>query len=218
MSGSYAHLGRVLGIGRDHRSPLNRVRNEDDIILEVQEILQPQNLRSMALPTLNPPLQRNEALLSWNLIHFILEEHVGHHFTQVVFDHFFQDDRLIARPPPHVPNGALLIRRIHDHEIEPRLPSITPLCKSHPIRGELELLTYGREHLEQFDTKISGRKTISVPLMTFIDGFGLYRNAYRSIMGIYLIPAALSFQERARALNNSIQCNLELRIELNYAY
>jgi hypothetical protein len=37
--------------------------------------------------------------------------------------------------------------------------------------------------------------------MTFIDGFGLYRNAYRSIMGIYLIPAALSFQERARRAN-----------------
>jgi hypothetical protein len=37
--------------------------------------------------------------------------------------------------------------------------------------------------------------------MTFIDGFGLYRNSYRSLMGIYLIPAALSFQERARRAN-----------------
>ena len=37
--------------------------------------------------------------------------------------------------------------------------------------------------------------------MTFIDGFGLYRNAYRSLMGMYFIPAALSFQERARRAN-----------------
>jgi len=88
MSGGYAHVGRVLGIGRDYRSPVNQVRNEHDIILEVQEILQPRNLRLMTLPALNPPLRRNEAMLSWNLIHFIIEEHVGHHFTQVVFNHF----------------------------------------------------------------------------------------------------------------------------------
>jgi hypothetical protein len=65
----------------------------------------------------------------------------------------------MARPPPHVPDDALLIRRIHEHDLQQIEPSITPLCKSHPTRGELELRTYGRKHLEQFDSKLSGRKT-----------------------------------------------------------
>jgi hypothetical protein len=37
--------------------------------------------------------------------------------------------------------------------------------------------------------------------MTFIDGFGLYRNAYRTVMGVYTIFAGLSFQERALPAN-----------------
>jgi hypothetical protein len=82
-------------------------------------------------------------MLSWNLVHFILEEHVGHRFTRVVFDHFFQDDQLITRPPPYVPDGALLIRRIHDYDlyaIDPQdLPLITPLCKSHPRTGATDI-------------------------------------------------------------------------------
>src|SRR4029077_19371755 len=41
----------------------------------------------------------------------------------------------------------------------------------------------------------------SVPFMTFIDGFGLYRNTYRTLIGVYAIFAGLSFQERARRAN-----------------
>ena len=46
-----------------------------------------------------------------------------------------------------------------------------------------------------------GSSVISVPLLTFIDGFGLYRNMYRSLMGIYLIIAAFSFKEKTRCSN-----------------
>lgn len=42
---------------------------------------------------------------------------------------------------------------------------------------------------------------MSVPFLTFIDGFGLYRNAYRTLMGWYIIIAALTFEERSRRAN-----------------
>lgn len=37
-----------------------------------------------------------------------------------------------------------------------------------------------------------------VPLLTFIDGFGLFRNMYRTLMGVYLIIASFSFKEKVR--------------------
>ncbi|KAK3402708.1 hypothetical protein B0T20DRAFT_342426, partial [Sordaria brevicollis] len=36
---------------------------------------------------------------------------------------------------------------------------------------------------------------------TFIDGFGVYRNVYRSVMGVYQSPAGLPFKIRARNAN-----------------
>ena len=42
---------------------------------------------------------------------------------------------------------------------------------------------------------------LSVPLLTFIDGFGLYRNMYRCLMGMYLMIAAFSSRERYRRTN-----------------
>lgn len=40
-----------------------------------------------------------------------------------------------------------------------------------------------------------------LPLLTFIDAFGLYRNLYRSLIGIYFIIAALNAYERDRRAN-----------------
>lgn len=75
-----------------------------------------------------------------------------------------------------------------------------------PLRGELELAEYGRDHLELLDCKATdnvnqGRTTLSIPLLTFIDGVGLYRNTYRTLVGIYFIFAGLPFQERIRRAN-----------------
>lgn len=47
----------------------------------------------------------------------------------------------------------------------------------------------------------SRRRTISVPLITFINAFGLYRNLYRLLIGIYFIIAILSARERNRRAN-----------------
>ena len=61
--------------------------------------------------------------------------------------------------------------------------TIIPLCHTHPIRAELELQEFGRHwFVKQWDVK-AGNVCISAPVQTFIDGFGLYRNSYRSLMG-----------------------------------
>lgn len=40
-----------------------------------------------------------------------------------------------------------------------------------------------------------------LPLITFIDAFGLYRNLYRSLIGIYFIIAVLNTRKRDRRAN-----------------
>lgn len=40
-----------------------------------------------------------------------------------------------------------------------------------------------------------------LPLITFIDAFGLYRNSYRLLIGIYFILVLLSARERDRRSN-----------------
>lgn len=42
---------------------------------------------------------------------------------------------------------------------------------------------------------------MSLPLLTFIDAFGLYRNLYRSLIGIYFIIVVLSARKRDRRAN-----------------
>ena len=42
---------------------------------------------------------------------------------------------------------------------------------------------------------------MSVPVLIFIDGFGLYRNTQRSLMGIYDIMASMNAQDRNRRQN-----------------
>src|SRR5205814_2752294 len=37
---------------------------------------------------------------------------------------------------------------------------------------------------------------LSCPVVVFIDGFGLYRNSHRSLVGVYISPAALTLSER----------------------
>ena len=75
---------------------------------------------------------------------------------------------------------------------------VVPLCHTHPIRAELELMHFGR-HLfeEEWDqTKPDVLPVISFPHIDFIDGFGVFRNSCRSLMGFYFTPAGLSQGER----------------------
>ena len=41
-------------------------------------------------------------------------------------------------------------------------------------------------------------RSLSVPIQLFINGFGVFRNTYRSLKGFYLTPACLPYLERRR--------------------
>ena len=90
-----------------------------------------------------------------------------------------------GRPIKHVVN---LQRR------DVRSPS-----KLHTLRAELELEQYGRESLISLSSEIG--PSLSMPFFLFIDGFGIFRNTYRSLKGFYLTPASLPYAERRREKN-----------------
>jgi hypothetical protein len=69
----------------------------------------------------------------------------------------------------------------------------------YPLRGELEIKVYSHKMFESWDNVDT--KVISVPIQVFIDGFGVFRNSYRSLVGVYAIPAALSIQDRYHRAN-----------------
>ena len=64
------------------------------------------------------------------------------------------------------------------------------------LNGE-DLKTYTRWHLLGFSAR-GGRY---IPVLTFIDGFGLYRNTYCALKGIYITIAGLSWRERKNRAN-----------------
>lgn len=74
---------------------------------------------------------------------------------------------------------------------------IRPIDLLSPVRGELELEAFGRAYL----TEKLVENVRSFPLVIFVDDFGLYRNMYRSVTGVYAMPAGLSIEDRQRSSN-----------------
>ena len=75
--------------------------------------------------------------------------------------------------------------------------SLRPATKLHPLRAEVEVASYGRQYLES----LASVRTRAVPILLFIDGFGIHRNMYRSLKGFYMTPASLPYVERRRVSN-----------------
>ncbi|KAN0075598.1 hypothetical protein V8E54_006868 [Elaphomyces granulatus] len=107
-------------------------------------------------------------------------------------------DTRLTNPLPHLPvdRPFLLCKSTLRSGGE-----LLPLCYTHPVRAELEIKAFGRQHFTEYFNSSNASNCLSVPLFTFIDGFGLYRNSYRSLMGIYLLIAAFGFEERNRRAN-----------------
>jgi hypothetical protein len=71
--------------------------------------------------------------------------------------------------------------------------------KLHTLRAELELNQYGRDYFQSHMSS-GNEQSVSMPLQLFIDGFGVFRNTYRSLKGFYLIPACLPYFERRKEM------------------
>jgi len=77
--------------------------------------------------------------------------------------------------------------------------TFAPMVLTPTIAGELEIKQFTRDYLmDEFSRSPS---VLSVPIVTFNDGFGLYRSMYKSIMGVYLFLANLTGKESNRQAN-----------------
>ena len=133
---------------------------------------------------------------------YVLPPAVAFCTDKITMHYGFESDWNASDKP--VDGYRYYIRQIISSDGRPR-----PVHRSHAIRGELELLTFTRQNIiNNLDTAqplpagVTHRpRVISFPFLTFIDGFGLYRNMYRSLMGFYIIPAGLSYTDRNRRTN-----------------
>lgn len=95
---------------------------------------------------------------------------------------------------PQLGSGNFFIRYIADNEVS----CLRAVIVSDPHRAELELDCYERAHFENNFTD----SMVSLPFKMFIDKFGAYRNMYRSILGIYGLPAF--YDDRTNNLRSSV--------------
>ncbi|OAF63362.1 hypothetical protein VC83_00150 [Pseudogymnoascus destructans] len=118
------------------------------------------------------PLTRLEKLLSEDDFEFVLPEDLVQQ-PDITVDYTFGNGILGQQDHGFKPQSQ--IRRVLNTMHE----EIRPAAQSHPHVAELELKAYGREWI----VKALKQGFISVPWLMFIDGFGLYRNMYRSMTG-----------------------------------
>ena len=169
-------LGRVVFVGRDCR----QTPTKGSILLRIQRV-------ARCFPPSIP--EEYTVVEDW-----IEEIAVFSVIQRVIIDvqryHDSQLDSVIAPSP--VPSRAFLqsVFSLKRNELRSAL-------KLSAIRGELEIEAYGRDQL----TKILESDVVSMPLMFFTDDFGLYRNMYRSLSGIYLTIAGQTLEERQKTLN-----------------
>lgn len=139
----------------------------------------------------DPAITSNEIILIETSV-FLPETFIVTWELDIFLDYSFSSKvKSTFKPSSH----RVFIRRVFN----PTKYTIRPLNLSSPVRGELEVGEYTRQYL--IDTFDKSAAVISVPLLTFIDGFGLFRNMYRTLMGVYMIIAAFTFRERARRSN-----------------
>ncbi|OJD26172.1 hypothetical protein ACJ73_02446 [Blastomyces percursus] len=141
-------------------------------------------------PLNRPPQRSRRATVVSYATYAIINRLFNRITPRVYLDHRFENPFSVTSREIG-PSDQLIFRRVINKEIS----DVRPLNLTTPCRGRLEIETYG---LQQLIHTFTSMKCLSLPYQLFIDGFGLYRNVYRSLMGIYLIPACLTAAQRAK--------------------
>ncbi|RYC59161.1 hypothetical protein CHU98_g7042 [Xylaria longipes] len=113
------------------------------------------------------------------------------HIPEVIIDYYYDPSTPVRPGPLTSPYAVRLV-----YNKSRRQYRVVKL--SSPHRAELELRTYGRQH---FIDNFAGKEMISLPFQMFLDAFGLYRNMYVSLTGIYLTPEFFTTELRSRRSN-----------------
>lgn len=219
------HIGRVYGVGLETResSPTFNFAGPGRLTLQIQEGLREDH------PTLRPfhinPDHLEDELILTSELTCIPESKVFSHvdvFVDWAFDETHEDPAdfavlrrqpLSRRAPKKFPKyyepGKLMKKQTEEQWYHVRRlfkvdeEKMIPMCHTHRLRAELEIEEYGRAVYEdQWDAINPENLPVeSFPMVIFIDGFGVFRNSYRSLMGMYFTPAALTLEERLRPRN-----------------
>ncbi|KAK4118238.1 hypothetical protein N657DRAFT_404669 [Parathielavia appendiculata] len=163
---------------------------------------------------ITPPQTDRELALSANLV-YVPETSVFGHLHVYIDHHTGEEHEDPGWKPPRRTNGppteslpkyvrpifARVRREDEWYECRRILvkEEVLPLCRTHPIRAELELQHFGRHVFEhESDQAKNDMPVVSLPHLDFIDGFGVFQNSYRTLMGFYFTPAGLGEEERFR--------------------
>ncbi|KAI2473598.1 hypothetical protein F4781DRAFT_379564 [Annulohypoxylon bovei var. microspora] len=216
------HIGRLAEYGYDMRTNSCTNQSKEDIALKVQPAFSTYNVDDIkGLVAVEPPLTDDELIVDTDHI-FISEKNA---FAGLDVFKDYQYGECLENPSdrkaketeiryakydnPSFPSKSVdqyyFVRRVISHAMEPdgdndenvRTHRLVELCHTHPIRAELELEHYGRSIFEDvWDQRKDTVPVISLPVLTFIDGFGVFRNSYRSLMGYYITPCGLNANDR----------------------
>ncbi|KAI1350743.1 hypothetical protein F5Y01DRAFT_325814 [Xylaria sp. FL0043] len=181
------HVGRIRWCGLDwthNGGPGSSTVNSGEPTIIVQTVLERATLPEQMVALLSSSKFSHRTTGSTELIIvedeevFLAPSQIMVQIPDVLLDYYYDPEQTRIPGPLTSPFSVRLVFNAQRQEFR-------PLKLSSPHRAELEIQTYGRQYLRN---NFAARNVISLPFQMFIDGFGLYRNMYRSLMGIYLTP------------------------------
>jgi hypothetical protein len=187
------HFGRVHSVWRDHWT---NSRHRGEVVIRVQRILSSQShprLFQHAASRVKKAMMPNELIFMEDSVKEIPERNVRGRREGFRMDSRFDNGIGSARRLDNQPYENGFIRRIFNAKSD----TIRSTCQSSPLKGELEIEEFTREFLEE-----KAPSMWSLPLVCFRDGFGVYRNMYRSLTGVYMSIAGMDQRQRSQRVNN----------------
>lgn len=209
------HTGQVFGIYRDNRqsrllgeagvvNPKHQVDTvpANAIVLLVarifngQALLRIQKKRKVEI-RVNPvdpkDLSPGEQVLVIEPLEYVDPNMVAHR-VDLPFDYGLGSSVSFSDDPQPTAARPYIRRAYHTKE-----SAILPMCKVTPVPGVLEVNQFGRNELIKKFAR--GSNVRSMPIYSFIDGFGLYRTMRKSVMGVYMQSVAMPKAEHTRQAN-----------------
>lgn len=217
------HIGRVIGYGWDMRAESVTGQSREILALQIQRYV---NKDSPELRTseIIPAMEDDELCLFTDVEGEYISEKNAYCHVSIFKDYCtgeihenpslpkargrkrreeypkYREPEVASRTPEQEDFVRRVITKKWDPELDGFVLDVVPLCHSHPIRGELEVEYFGREMFETLWDQMSpdSLPVLSLPVVTFIDGFGVFANSYRSLMGYYITPCGLPAKDRLR--------------------
>ncbi|KAI1743589.1 hypothetical protein F4680DRAFT_349780 [Xylaria scruposa] len=191
----YDHMARVTYCGLDFTRAAKASNAAGKPIIVLQNVYERNNLPP-AIASLSTNMRISQStpgcteLVLVEDSRFTVEpKQLMHQIHPVTIDYHYDPDDPSVRPAPLLSTYG--IRYVFNQgRKEFRVMKLTS-----PHRAELELKAYGRDHFVQ---NFTSREVISLPFQMYVDAFGLYRNMYRSLLGVYIIGEFFTQRRRLK--------------------